>query len=439
MKKVMFLISTLAAVLVLNVAPALAQQGGGSDQYREDSGEPATVTFELTVEGEIPEGKMLGVETGIADAPAPVFCSTATFHTDLPRCEDGGTYTDTFDLLPAGSTLTYEYYVMDYDYGGIVETFAGDTITVSDGQTISATYQADDPDGEQVTLSGIVEKPEATAYQYGTHAISDQAQGYYALQSDTVNLDDYVGEQVTVYGTLVPGYEDGQIEGGPPLVEVTRVEPTEDPDLNKVTLSFELAVEGEPPAGTAFFGFIPAEGGISAQLTDPDGDGLYTGETDVPQYAPGPRPVPEDMEPVTLPIQIVQTPEVRYGAPLYPDVIEDFGEVLMDEDKTFSASISFEDTTDPDPDKPEPTTPDPGDTDSDGATDDGDSTDSPSDGDDSAASPSDSGDSAGSSTGIEILPDTGGVTLAVVGMIALLATTGLLFAGLLSTGLLRRR
>ena len=53
-----------------------------------------------------------------------------------------------------------------------------------------------------------------------------------------------------------------------------------------VTLSFELTVEGEPPEGTEFFGFIPAEGGISAPLTDPDGDGLYTGSVDVPKFPP---------------------------------------------------------------------------------------------------------------------------------------------------------
>lgn len=415
MKRVIILISALAvalaAALVLQVAPAPAQDSGAADQY---SDEFATVTFELTVEGEVPEGRMLGVSTGLADAPAPVFCSTASFDRGLPRCEDGGTYTDTLDLMFAGETLSYEYYVMDYDYGGIVETFAGDTITVSDGQTISATYEADNPEGEQVALAGIVEKPGATTYMYGTHGISDDDSGYYALQSDTVNLAAYVGQPVNVYGTLVPGYEDGQIEGGPPLVEVTQVEPIEEPDDYKVTLNFELAVEGQPPAGTSFFGFIPAEGGIFAQLTDPDGDGLYTGSTDVPQYAPGPRPVPEGVEPVTLPVQIVRATETKYGVPLYPTVIKDFGEVLMDEDKTFSASISFGDT--PDPVEPEPTAPDTGDPD-----------DTPG-----------NNDSSDSLDGIGVLPDTGGFTLAVLGVIALLAA-GLLFTGLLSTGLLRRR
>lgn len=137
--------------------PALAQNT--ADQY---SG-PATVTFELTVEGNVPEGKLLGVSTGIADAPAPVFCSTASYGAGLPKCEDGSTYTDTFTVLPAGSTLSYEYYVMDYDYGGVVGTFASDTITVTDGQTVSATYRAGAPEGERVTSSASYRRRAASA------------------------------------------------------------------------------------------------------------------------------------------------------------------------------------------------------------------------------------------------------------------------------------
>ena len=114
--------------------------------------------------------------------------------------------------------------------------------------------------------------------------------------------------------------------------------PPSGPSTNRtVTLSFELTVEGEPPEGTEFFGFIPAEGGISAPLTDPDGDGLYTGSVDVPKFPPG--PAPPDAEPVSLPVQIVQ--RVAPGEPF--SIIRDFGEVLIDEDKSFSGIISFPD------------------------------------------------------------------------------------------------
>jgi hypothetical protein len=79
---------------------------------------------------------------------------------------------------------------------------------------------------EEVSATGTLEKPEVTTYQYGTHAITDEASGtYYALQSEVVDLDAYVGQRVTVYGTVDPATENGQIEGGPPLINVTRVEP----------------------------------------------------------------------------------------------------------------------------------------------------------------------------------------------------------------------
>ena len=95
-----------------------------------------------------------------------------------------------------------------------------------------------------VSAVGMLEKPEATTYMYGTHAITDEPSGaFYALESDVVDLDAYVGQRVTVYGTLVPGYESGQVEGGPPLVEVTQMAPA---DAAADTTSFD------------FFGYEPA-------------------------------------------------------------------------------------------------------------------------------------------------------------------------------------
>jgi len=61
---------------------------------------------------------------------------------------------------------------------------------------------------------------------YGTYAIANEASGdRYAMRSENVDLDGYVGRRDTVYGTQVPGYENGQVEGGPPLLNVTRIEP----------------------------------------------------------------------------------------------------------------------------------------------------------------------------------------------------------------------
>ncbi len=84
------------------------------------------------------------------------------------------------------------------------------------------------PEADSVPAAmGVLARPEITTYMYGTHAITDEASGTrYALRSEDEGLlDSYVGQRVTVYGALVPGYENGQVEGGPPLLSVTWVEP----------------------------------------------------------------------------------------------------------------------------------------------------------------------------------------------------------------------
>lgn len=83
---------------------------------------------------------------------------------------------------------------------------------------------------EGAPVTGILTKPEITTYQYGTHLIVDEAtSASYALESGSVDLDAYVGQAVTLYGTPVPGYQDGQIEGGPNLLNVTSVDAPAEP------------------------------------------------------------------------------------------------------------------------------------------------------------------------------------------------------------------
>jgi len=79
---------------------------------------------------------------------------------------------------------------------------------------------------ESVVATGVMERQGITTYQYGTHTVADEGTGAaYVLSSEVVDLDTYAGQRVTVYGTLVPGYESGQVEGGPPIVDVTWVDP----------------------------------------------------------------------------------------------------------------------------------------------------------------------------------------------------------------------
>ena len=110
--------------------------------------------------------------------------------------------------------------------------------------------------------------------------------------------------------------------------------PPDPPSSEAATLSFELAVEGNPPADATFLAFVGGEGGaIRVPLTDPDGDNLYTGSTTTDGL---PVAYVRDGAYVT----IVDTSVVAEDGG--PRVIRDFGVVPVDEDETFSASVSFE-------------------------------------------------------------------------------------------------
>jgi LPXTG-motif cell wall-anchored protein len=183
----------------------------------------------------------------------------------------------------------------------------------------------------------------------GTHSITDEASGtVYALESEIVDLDAYVGQQVTVHGVLTPSEassDKASFEGNGtlPSIDVARVEPADGPPPDptagmSATFDFELTVKGEPPTGAAFFGAVPAEGCISVPLADPDGDGVYTGSLDVPRFPPGPVP-PDGAEPVSLPVRIVQADSG--ASPCNPTrVIKDFGTVPANDD-TFKARVNF--------------------------------------------------------------------------------------------------
>jgi hypothetical protein len=107
------------------------------------------------------------------------------------------------------------------------------------------------------TVTGVIDKPEVTPYMYGTYAITDEASGTrYALRSEEEGLlDGYTDQRVTVNGTLVPEYENGAIEGGPPLLDVAQV------DLagSSGTVDPELGVDNED--GTVDFVHASGEGG----------------------------------------------------------------------------------------------------------------------------------------------------------------------------------
>lgn len=74
----------------------------------------------------------------------------------------------------------------------------------------------------EITAVGTVQKQGITTYMYGTHVLKDESgKTLYALTSDRVDLDRYVGRKVTVRGDLVGGYP---VDGGPPYLRVAAVE-----------------------------------------------------------------------------------------------------------------------------------------------------------------------------------------------------------------------
>ena len=221
------------------------------------------------------------------------------------------------------------------------------------------------------------------------YALTDEATGTaYELTSGFVELEPFVGQRVTIEGVPVPG---SPPPGAPLFLNVTSIVPADDPGGGETaTLSFELTVEGEPPAGATFSGVASIESWISTPLTDPDGDGLHTGSVVVPATGGGQGGPPE---PLSLPVQIVQDGTTA---------IKDFGTVTIDGDKTFEASVSFGDGGE------NPGSNNPG---------------NPGNGTD----PGDGGGSRGSGSGgtMGTLPETGGFALLAAATGALLVVGGL--------------
>lgn len=67
---------------------------------------------------------------------------------------------------------------------------------------------------------GTIQSSGITTYQYGTH-ILETTDTFYALKSDNIDLDDYVGRQVTISATQIEGYP---IEGGPVYLNVENIQ-----------------------------------------------------------------------------------------------------------------------------------------------------------------------------------------------------------------------
>ena len=182
--------------------------------------------------------------------------------------------------------------------------------------------------------------------------------GYFTVTDETEITKQEDGEVVPAafedlaVGQIVEATYAGPVmESYPPQGDagsIAILEETGPPPGRSAALSFELAVECEPPAGATFFGNVRlGEGGpgIFTELLDPDGDGLYAGVATLPdRFAPG--PAPEGTEPVSLPVQVGQGTGTRSadagtlpGEPT--SVVKNFGVVAMEAVNAFPADASF--------------------------------------------------------------------------------------------------
>ncbi len=90
------------------------------------------------------------------------------------------------------------------------------------GLSLTACQKEDlDPNDELAAneLQGIVAVQGITTYQYGTHTFST-AENFYALRSETVVLDAYVGENIIIVFEKIEGYP---VDGGPEYLNVLKV------------------------------------------------------------------------------------------------------------------------------------------------------------------------------------------------------------------------
>ena len=70
-----------------------------------------------------------------------------------------------------------------------------------------------------VTVTGTIEQQGITSYQYGTHTISGEGI-FYALKSETIDLDQYLEKEVTIKAEKIEGYP---VDGGPDYLLVLEV------------------------------------------------------------------------------------------------------------------------------------------------------------------------------------------------------------------------
>ncbi len=104
----------------------------------------------------------------------------------------------------------------------------------------------------------------------------------------------------------------------------------------RVTLSFSVTVTGTPCANATFFAIVGLEGSefFAIELTDPDGDGVFTGTTQLPPGSSAGIVLVQGTGTIDSPTSENPFP----GPPV--TVLRDFGVVTPTADQSFAATVN---------------------------------------------------------------------------------------------------
>lgn len=102
-------------------------------------------------------------------------------------------------------------------FGSMFLFFTATCGSISEGEDESASAVVNE---NSMKITGTIQEQGMTSYQYGTHTITAANDEFYALKSDSVNLDDYLNEEVTIVAQKIEGYP---LSGGPDYMLVLEV------------------------------------------------------------------------------------------------------------------------------------------------------------------------------------------------------------------------
>ncbi|CAN5560616.1 hypothetical protein BH24ACT21_BH24ACT21_14050 [soil metagenome] len=399
MRKLMILAMMLAMVLVA-AAPALAQsnasgQYGNSDQIFCTDVDPETAQ-QLLDEDPIVWATLDADGDGTA-------CNEE--HVPELACEEFVTQEEAQKFLDENPGDPYN---IDSDGNGVACDFKKGSASQDEEATLSYELAVEGECATDATFFGENNLVGAADY-VGTAQLTDpDGDGVYTHSEEFPVGSQFDGLSI-VQGTGVDSINGAFFQGSVPgdpittikiFVPITLEEDTTlsasiscddpvEPQKDQATLGFELAVDGQCAADTNFFAGMSTSHGYSVPLADPDGDGVYFGSIEFDQGV-------ELLE--VLIYKGAGLQEGPYGQiPVgEPETIQNFGPLTVTQDETFSAAITCEEPTEP----KNPQTQNP-------------------------EKNSSTGSSENVQAGLKMLPDTGGMSVVLLGSGILLVAGGL--------------